>query len=277
MPTLRTGDARLHAPRPVGAAPTATQPPSPEGPAPGSATCSVDASLMERLRRDWVYVGRSGVQAGALLRTCVTAPLDLARAALPARVLVQRWIRYRVDLTGALPPVAPDVRLTRVTDDLVDMLRHHPEEAENQLRSGLRFWDRGLRRAYMWLGEEGPLCIQWLLTEADGARLHRLGDWAGMYPPLPRRTGQVENLYAFVSARKQGVASRFEYALYHEARRLGLAQLVTHIHEPNTAARAWADRTGWRRCGTITRYQVDLPGLRAHALYLHRQIGRAHV
>src|SRR3989441_1189582 len=230
MPTLRTGDARLHAPRPVGAAPTATQPPSPEGPAPGSATCSVDASLMERLRRDWVYVGRSGVQAGALLRTCVTAPLDLARAALPARVLVQRWIRYRVDLTGALPPVAPDVRLTRVTDDLVDMLRHHPEEAANQLRSGLRFWDRGLRRAYMWLGEEGPLCIQWLLTEADGARLHRLGDWAGMYPPLPRRTGQVENLYAFAGARKRGVASRFEYALYHEARRLGLAQLVTHIH-----------------------------------------------
>ena len=90
---------------------------------------------MERSRRNWVYVGRSGVRAGALLRTCVTATLRLARAVLPQRVLVQRWIRYRIDLT---------------------------------------------------------------------------------------------------------------------------------------AARAWADRTGWRRCGTITRYQVDLPGLRAHALYLHR-------
>src|SRR5882724_201726 len=220
---------------------------------------------------DWVYIGRSGVAAGALLRSCVSATLGAARSALPRRVLVQRWVRYRVDLTGALPPVAPDVRLTRVTDDLVDMLRHHPEQAENQLRSGLRFWDRGLRRAYVWLGQEGPLCIQWLLTQADGARLHRLGDWAGMYPPLPGRTGQVENLFAFASARKEGVASRFEYALYHEARRLGLAQLVTHIHEPNTAARAWADRTGWHRSGTITRYQVDLPGLRARAVYVHRR------
>src|SRR5438034_5385290 len=225
---------------------------------------------MERSRRNWVYVGRSGVQAGALLRTCVTASVRLARAVLPQRVLAQRWIRYRIDLTGPLPPVAPDVRLTRVTDDLIDMLRHHPEQAENQLRSGLRFWERGLRRAYIWLGEDGPLCIQWLLTEADGRRLHRLGDWAGMYPPLPSRTGQVENLFAFASARTQGVASQFEYALYHEARRLGLAQLVTHIHEPNTAARAWADRTGWHRYGTITRYQMDLPGLRARCVYVHR-------
>src|SRR5437667_391482 len=192
---------------------------------------------MERSRRNWVYVGRSGIQAGALVRTCVTATLRLARAVLPQRVLEQRWIRYRVDLTGPLPPVAPDVRLTRVTDDLIDRLRHHPEQAENQLRSGLRFWERGLRRAYIWLGEDGPLCIQWLLTEADGRRLHRLGDWAGMYPPLPPRTGQVENLFAFASARKQGVASRFEYALYQEARRLGMAELVTHIHETKPGAR----------------------------------------
>ena len=122
----------------------------------------------------------------------------------------------------------------------------------------------------MWLSEEGPLCIQWLLTDADRVQLHRLGDWAGMYPPLPRGTGQVENLFAFASARKQGVASRFEYALYHEARRLGLKQLVTHVYEPNTSAHAWADRTGWRRCGTITRYQMDLPGLRARSVFVHR-------
>ncbi len=223
---------------------------------------------MERSRTNWVYLGRTGV--GALLRTSLLAALRLTRATLPRRVQVERWIRYRIDLTGALPPVAPDVCLTRVTEELMDMLRHHPEQAKNRLRSGLRFWDQGLRRAYVWLSEEGPLCIQWLLTDADRGRLQRLGDWAGMYPPLPRDTGQVENLFAFASARNQGVASRFEYALYHEARRLGLKQLVTHIHEPNTSARAWADRTGWRRCGTITRYHVDLPGLRARSVFVHR-------
>ena len=215
-------------------------------------------------------VGRSGVEAGVVLRTCVTTTLRLARAALPQRVTAQCWIRYRIDLTEALPPVSPDVHLTRVTDGFIDMLRHHPEQAENQVRSALRFWDRGLRRAYVWLSDEGPLCMQWLLTEADGRNVHRLGEWAGMYPPLPPRTGQVENLFAFANVRKRGVATQFEYAMYHEARRLGLAQLVTHIYEPNTAAGAWADRTGWRRCGTITRYQVDLPGLRARSVFVHR-------
>src|SRR5207249_5474439 len=102
---------------------------------------------MERSRTNWVYLGRSGVAAGALLRTSLLAALRLMRATLPRRVQVQRWIRYRIDLTGALPPVAPDVCLTRVTEELMDMLRHHPEQAKNRLRSGLRFWDRGLRRA----------------------------------------------------------------------------------------------------------------------------------
>src|SRR2546430_9777275 len=131
---------------------------------------------MERSRRNWVYVGRSGVQAGALLRTCVTASVRLARTVLPQRVLAQRWIRYRIDLTGPLPPVAPDVRLTRVTDDLIDMLRHHPEQAENQLRSGLRFWERGLRRAYIWLGEDGPLGVPGHLTAAGGSPQPASGD-----------------------------------------------------------------------------------------------------
>jgi len=218
-----------------------------------------------------VYIGRSGVEAGVVLRTCVTTTLGLARAALPQRVAAHRWIRYRIDLTGALPPVSPDVYLTRVTDDFIDSLRHHPKQAENQVRSALHFWEQGLRRAYVWLSDEGPLCMQWLLTGADGRNLHRLGEWAGMYPPLPPRTGQVENLFVFANVRKRGVATQFEYALYHEARQLGLAQLVTHIHAPNTAARAWADRTGWRRCGTITRYQVDLPGLRARSVFVHRR------
>jgi hypothetical protein len=73
--------------------------------------------------------------------------------------------------------------------------------------------------------------MQWLLTGADGRNLHRLGEWAGMYPPLPPRTGHVENLFVFANVRKRGVATQFEYALCHEAPQLGLAQLVTHIHD----------------------------------------------
>jgi len=96
-----------------------------------------------------------------------------------------------------------------------------------------------------------------------------------MYPPLVANVGQVENLYAFSTARRKGVATQFEYALYHEARRAGLRELVTHIHEANAAARGWAERTGWRPYGAITRYQLDVQGLGAYAVYLHSSSDRA--
>ena len=220
---------------------------------------------------DWIALGRTGVRAGPVLRGCVSSAVGVVRSVLPTRVRAQRWIHYYVDLTGSLPALPPEVRLTRVTDEVIAQLRAHPEAAENQLKSGLRFWDHGLRRAYIWMDDHEPLCIQWLLTHTDHMALRSLPEWAGMYPPLPRGIGQVENLFAFATARRQGVASRFEYALYHEARRHGLTRLVTHIHEPNTAARGWADRTGWQRSGTITRVQVDLPWFRGRSLYVHRQ------
>lgn len=219
---------------------------------------------------DWVSIGRVGIRPGLVRRACLATALGLVRALFRKRLRAQRWIHYSVDLTSSLPAAPPDVRLTRITDDVIARLRDHPESAENQLKSGLRFWDHGLRRAYIWMDGGEPMCMQWLLAHGDHAALRTLGEWAGMYPPLPRGVGQVENLFAFASARRQGVASRFEYALYHEARRQGLVRLVTHIHEPNTAARAWADRTGWQRGGTITRYQLDLPWFRARSLYVHR-------
>jgi len=119
------------------------------------------------------------------------------------------------------------------------------------------------------MDQEQPLCIQWLLTDTDRPRLRTLDEWAGMYPPLVANVGQVENLYAFSTARRRGVATQFEYALYHEARRVGLRELVTHIHEANAAARGWAERTGWRPYGTITRYQLDVRALGAYAIFLH--------
>src|SRR5437762_14022146 len=122
---------------------------------------------MERSRTNWVYLGRSGVAAGALLRTSLLAALRLMRATLPRRVQVQHWIRYRIDLTGAPPPVAPDVCLTRVTEELVAMLRPHPAQAKTQLTAALPFWHLGLRLAYVRVSAAGPRCMPWLLTASD--------------------------------------------------------------------------------------------------------------
>lgn len=219
---------------------------------------------------EWLCVGRYCSRARPLVRTSATSFFALARAVFAGRVLTERWIRYAIDLTDT-PPVPPGVHLTPVTDDVIRALREHPDRVQSQLASGLRFWDHGLRRAYVWIDEEGPLCIQWLLTTADNARLRALPDWAGMYPPLPPGVGQVENLFAFSTARRKGVATQFEHALYETARQVGLRQLITHIHEGNSAARGWADRTGWRAYGTITRYQLDFPGVRARSAFLHRE------
>ncbi len=223
---------------------------------------------------EWLGLGPYCWEATPFFLASVTTCLGVIGAAFSKRVLTQRWIRYRIELAEDLL-VSPAVHLTPVTDAIIGALRRHPDHAENQLKSGFRFWDRGLRRAYVWMDQEQPLCIQWLLTDADRPRLRTLDEWAGMYPPLVANVGQVENLYAFSTARRKGVATQFEYALYHEARRAGLRELVTHIHEANAAARGWAERTGWRPYGAITRYQLDVQGLGAYAVYLHSSSDRA--
>jgi GNAT superfamily N-acetyltransferase len=220
--------------------------------------------------REWLCVGPFCCEATSVRGASAGAVLRLVRRALRSRVKLERWIRYDIELAHT-PPAPAGVHLTPVTDEIIRALRTHPDHSHNQLRSGFKFWDHGLRHAYIWIGEDGPLCIQWLLTPApDNPRLHTLAEWAGMYPPIPRGQGQVENLFAFSNVRKKGVATQFEYALYEEARRAGIGRLITHIHEANGAARGWAARTGWRAYGTITRYLLDLPGLRGCSVYVHR-------
>lgn len=217
--------------------------------------------------REWLCVGRACLKARAPLRLGVTGSLKLARATLPVQVRQQRWVRYERDLADT-PPPPPGVRLTRVTDAMIGEFRLRPDRAESKLKSGLRFWDEGLRRAYVWMDDE-PLCIQWLLTAEDNPRLRRLKDWSGLYPPVPDGWGQLDHLFVFSAARLGTVATGFEYSLFEEARRQGLRGVITHIREGDVAARQWAECTGWRRYGSITRYQVGS----FKGVYLHRNGG----
>lgn len=221
---------------------------------------------------EWVCAGQRCHTMGPVLRTTVTSLCRTAQAVAPGRVEADRWVRYTIALDHTAPP-PPEVTLAPVTDAMIAELRGHPDQHADQLRSGLRFWDHGLRRAYLWQVDGAPACIQWLLLQGDIGSLHALGEWGGMYAPLPDRCGQVENLFAFSTARGKGVATRFEFALFHVAREMGLEGLVTHIHEGNAAARAWAGRTGWREYGLITRYHADVPGLRGLNVCLHTNGG----
>src|SRR2546430_1974144 len=145
---------------------------------------------MRRDRSDWLCVARACLRTPAPLATGVTASVQLAGAAFPRRVLRQRWIRSQIDLADT-PAAPPHVRLTRVTDPIIGALRQRPDRAETSFKSGLRFWDEGLRRAYIWIGPDGPLCIQWLLLPEDHPQARRLRELAGVYPPLPPGYGQV--------------------------------------------------------------------------------------
>src|SRR5438045_2872456 len=109
-----------------------------------------------------------------------------------------------------------EVLLTAGSAPMVGERRQRHDRAETDRKPGLRVWDEGLRRAYIWLGQDGPLCIRWLLLPEHNRQLRRLGDWAGMYPPLPRGMGQVDHLFAFSAARLASVTNDFAYALYDE-------------------------------------------------------------
>src|SRR5438105_3622684 len=90
---------------------------------------------------------------------------------------------------------------------------------------------------------------------------------------LPDSSAAVHCGDGLAAARAGGLSSvpaDFEHALYDEARRAGLQMLVTHVHESDRAARAWAEGAGWRPYGTITRYQLGWPPLLARSVYVHR-------
>ena len=222
---------------------------------------------------DWVCNGRS-CQRGDAPAAALESRLLERLSGATSRVCVQQWVRYSIDLDH-VPPPADDVRLTPLDDELVSRLSVHPDHAEEAFASGLEFWNFGLRSGFVWCEDGAPLCFQWLLMDDDTAALRASSPWAGLYPPLPASTAQLEKLWTFSTARKKGVASRFALAMFDEARRRGVRSLITHIHEDNDAARSWAQKTGWKAYGTIARYTFDVPVLRRFNLRIcaHRRNG----
>lgn len=209
---------------------------------------------------DWVCTGHACRRGDAPVARF--APRVLERlSALTSRVGVQRWVRYRIDL-AQVPPRADDIHLSPLDDEIVSRLSVHPDHAQEAFASGLAFWNFGIRGGFVWYEDGAPLCFQWLLTDADTAALRAQSPWAGMYPPLPAGTAQLEKLWTFSTARKKGVASRFALAMFDEASRRGVRSLITHIHEANDAARSWALKTGWTPYGMISRYTLDVPVIR---------------
>jgi GNAT superfamily N-acetyltransferase len=219
--------------------------------------------------REWLCAGPYCWRLRSTTLKLIANLLFETASTVNSHVHVTRWIRYRTRLADASSKTADPPTLISVTDHIIQKLRNHPDCRHNQLQSGLRFWDHGLRRAYLWWGAEGPLCIQWLLTEADNEKLRSLPIWAGMYPPLAPGCAQVENLFALSNVRRRGVATQFAYGMYEKAREHGLRELITHIHESNVAACGWAARTGWNAYGTITQYQFAWPALRGRSVFLH--------
>jgi GNAT superfamily N-acetyltransferase len=234
---------------------------------PASPAAEVLRVARTRLERhaDWLCIGHTCWSGDAPGTTAAWRFLD-GLAGLTGRMAVRRWVRYRVDL-ALVPAPADDVQLTPLTAEAVAVLRNHPDHHEEAFASGLGFWDQGLRSGFVWYEDGQPLCFQWLLSDADTATLRAAQTcWTGMYPPLASGTAQVEKLWTFSTARKKGIASRFALAMFAEARKRGVRTLLTHIHEANQGARSWAQRTGWQSYGTIARYELDLPIVRAFNL-----------
>src|ERR1043166_7019368 len=222
---------------------------------------------------DWLCVGDFCTGAAPLLGGSVAAAFALARTALPRRVIVDRWIRYRISLDSARTGPT-DARLTPVTDDLVQALRQHPESAANQLKSGLRFWDHGLTRAYVWLNGSEPICIQWLLTSADSPRLRPLAEVGGRAPAAPRGLRAGRESLRVLDREKEGRRDRVRVC----AVRPDTAGGVAAPHHPPPRGERGGPRLGRpHRLAGLRHHHALSAGPAGTAGAQRVLIGRAHV
>lgn len=217
---------------------------------------------------DWLCTDRHQLRLAPCAARIAAGLSNVCETALGPRLHRQTWVRYRLNLARTEPsPAVP----TPVTQAFIDELAVHPWKDQPQIRTALNLWQHGLRGGYVWLRDGRPLCMQWLFSHHDNHRLQRLPNWSGMYPPLAPDHGQVECLLTLPAGLRYpgGAAIPFAHAMFRLAASRGMRRLITHIHESNTAALRWAQRTGWTAYGRIHRCQIDLPLLRRHLLYLH--------
>jgi ribosomal protein S18 acetylase RimI-like enzyme len=195
--------------------------------------------------------------AGFVLSRLLTAATRMSD-----RIVTMRFVRFELR-PAAAESTPSDIRLTPVTAEIIAQLRAHPDAAHAAFASGLDFWDMGVRNGFVWFENGEPLCFQWQLTESDAAALRTRSDWSTLYPTLGPGVAQREKLWTFSAARRRGLASRFAAAMLAEARRQGITTLVTHVSAENAPALTLVEKSGWKRCGSIVRYEFDLPLFRS--------------
>jgi len=212
---------------------------------------------------DWLCTNRRAVRISPTAsRRIDVFGNALIRLGRRRRIARQLWVRYRIGL-AQLPPRPADVRLEPMNGEFVESLKNGKEPMANQIRSAVRFWEGGLRNAYVWFEDGEPLGMQWLLRPGELATFPNLGPWAGMFPPIPENCGFLENVYSFAGPARPrpGAATKLAIAVAHEARRLGYSELRTHVPQNNLHAHRWARRIGLSPYGIIDRYTVKLPRL----------------
>jgi hypothetical protein len=211
-------------------------------------------------RLDWVCIRRSAWRGDRPWFGLLFGMLTSLSRVTP-RVAVQRWVRFRLH-PADVPLPEEGIRLTPVTEEVLAVLRAHPDFAEEAFATGLAFWDFGVRNGYVWFEDGQPRCFQWQLSAADTAALRERSPWGNMYPPLEAGMAHQEKMWTFSSSRMKGVASRFALAMFDEARRAGVTTIIAHINETNEAALALVNRTGWKPYGKIQRFNFHFPVLR---------------
>lgn len=229
-----------------------------------------------------IQPNKSNIQSNYLATNKITIPFppiiikifylifNLLTKVLSNRINKETWILYQIDL-NLIDIHSSEANLVKLDDRIINQIRTHPDSTRDQIISGIRFWDNGINNAYIWVENNNPLCIQWILSNDDLTKLKQFSEWAGLYTPLEDKTKQVENIFSFRHSfrRKKSAATEFEYALYRLAKADGVTRLKTHIHNKNFSALKWAQRTGYTPYGVIERIYINLPLTKAFYLYIH--------
>lgn len=225
--------------------------------------------------RAWLCAGRRYVAVPRSVAAFLCGALQLGRRLTRGRVVLERWLRYRMPVHHELARAAlqrlasSNLRVEAMSEQaLAELTALYPKV--DQVVSAASLWAQGFRRAYLARDPAGrPVAFLWTLCRDDNSRLRRLRNWAGMYPPIADGWVQVENVFCASRSLARGqLMTDLAYAAV-AATDVHAAGILAHVGQGNRAVRRWIHSLGCQKYGEIVRGRIDLPALRYGYLYVH--------
>lgn len=225
--------------------------------------------------RAWLCAGSRHFAVSRSVAAFAHGVMQLARRLIGRRVVLERWLRYRMPIHSDLARAALqrlascNLRVEAMSEQAIaELAALYPKV--DQVVSACSLWAQGFRRAYLARDATGrPVAFVWTMCRDDNGRLRQLRNWGGMYPPIADGWVQVENVFCASRSLGRGqLMTDLAYAAV-AATDVHAVGILAHVGHGNRAVRRWIDSLGCQKYGEIVRGRIELPVLRRGYVYVH--------